>query len=110
MSSIKASDDMSQVPPEQLQRFLDILAKDIVSTVNGKLDFQTNFNCTLISVPFTAANTQQAILHGLGRVPVGYIKTRASANMEVFDGTSGNTSNVLYLQASAPGTVGLLIY
>lgn len=110
MSSVTASTDMTQVKPEELTKFLDICLQDIVSTINGKLDFQTNFSCKLLSITFGAANVDVSTAHGLGRVPSGYIVTSASAAASVYNGSSGNTSTNIILRASAPATVGVLVF
>ena len=110
MSSITASVEMDQAKPEELAKFLTLFSQDVVAQVNGKLDFQTNFNCKLISVTFSAANTNVSASHGLGRIPAGYIVTSSSASANVFNGTSGHTTSVINLQASAAATVGLLVY
>lgn len=110
MSKIQASPNMSQVKPEELQRFLDIFCNSVTDTVNGKLDFATNFNCKLINMIFTAALTNTTALHGLGRVPAGYIITGLSAQMILSDGTSQSTASALILQSSAAGTARLLVY
>ncbi len=110
MSSITESTDMTQVKPEELPKFVDLFFQDVVKVVNGDLDFQTNFNCKLISVTFGSANTDVSVGHGLGRVPAGYIVTGASAATSVYNGLTGNTNSNIVLRASAPATVGLLVY
>ena len=110
MSSITASTDMTQVKPEQLAEFVDKFFQDVEQTVNGNLDFKTNINCKLLSVTFSAANSSVATAHGLGRVPAGYIVTSATAALSVYNGSTGNDSTNIYLQASAPGTVGLIVF
>lgn len=110
MSKVTQSMDIAQVKPEETQRFTDLALKDIAQQINGKLDFATNFNGKLLSVTFAAANTQVSVAHGLGRVPQGYIITMDDSGVKVFNGTTSNTATTLYLRASGPGTVGLLVY
>ncbi|MES1988817.1 MAG: hypothetical protein V4440_12475 [Pseudomonadota bacterium] len=110
MSKIQASANMSQVTPDQLQRFLDIFCSNVVDTVNGKLDFATNFNAKFLNVTFTTALTNTTAIHGLGRVPSGYIIVGLSAQMIVSDGTSQSTASAIVLQSSIAGTARLLVY
>ena len=110
MSSITASTDMTQCKPEELAKFMDLFCQDVENTINGKLDFSTNFNCKLISITFGTANVNASALHGLGRVPSGYIVTRASAAVSVYDGSIANTTSSINLMASVPATVGLLVF
>lgn len=112
MSNITASSDMSQIDSKDIDlviKFIDLFMQNVVQVVNGQLDFKTNVNCKLLSITFSAANTNTAINHGLGRIPAGYIITGASAAALVYNGT-GNTTSVLNLMASAPATVGLLVF
>ncbi len=110
MSNITASSDMTQCKPEELAKFLDLFCQDVVSVVNGKLDFSTNFNSKLISITFGAANVNTSANHGLGRVPSGYIVTSATAATSVYNGSMPNTSSSINLMASAAATVGLLVF
>ncbi len=110
MSKLTTSTDMTQCKPEELAKFMDIFCQDVEHTVNGNLDFQTNFDCKLISITFSAPNISVTVNHGLGRVPSGYIVTSASAATSVYDSTVANTTSAISLMASAPATVGLLVF
>jgi hypothetical protein len=109
MSSITAAPDLTQVSQADLARFLSIFLANVVQTVNGNLDFTSNFGYKLISVNFPVANTNVLTAHGLGRAPKGYIITGASAATNVYNGNGTNSSNI-GLMASAPATVGLLVF
>ena len=110
MSQIQASTNVQQVPPTEFPRFVDLALQDIVRVVNGNIEFQNNVKCKLVSVNFSSANTDASVGHGLGKVPAGYIVTSLTANMVVFNGSSGATKDTLTLQSSAPGTAGLLVF
>lgn len=100
MSSITASPDIAQVKPEEVQRFVDIFCHDVVQNVNGKLDFQTNFSCKILDVAFTAQDTEQAIPHGLGRVPNGYFMVGSDLATTVYDGDSSDDGTNIYLKST----------
>lgn len=107
---LTASESLQQVKPEELGRYADIFCQDVVQVVNGGLTFGDNFNAKTLSVTFPSANGTVAVIHGLGRVPAGYMVQSLTANMVIFNGTSGNTAQTLYLQASAAGTASILVY
>ncbi len=110
MSSIQANNNFANLKGEELARFVEVWAQEVSRVVNGKLDFQTNFNCKFVSITFSSANTDTSINHGLGRVPAGYIVTSLTAALVPYDGTVPSTDSTLTLRASATGTAGLLIY
>ncbi len=110
MSKITASPDISQIKPEDVQRFVDIFCHDVESTINGQLDFATNFNAKLVAHDFATMNDSTAIPHGLGRVPIGYILTRASVALTLYDGTFTNTADTIYLKSTAIGHAEFLVY
>lgn len=66
-----------------------------------------------VQVTFTAASTATRVQTGLGTVAKGYKIVKSNANLTVWDATSATPSNdrgVIWLQASAPGTVTLYCY
>lgn len=110
MSKITASPKLAQVQQDEHQRFADIFASDVVDKVNGKLDFQNNFNCKLVTITFTAPGVESSVDHGLGRVPSGYIVYGQSTAMSIHNGTSTNTATTLYLISNAAGTANLVVF
>ena len=61
-----------------------------------------NIDSQYIEVTFpSAANTEQAIYHSLGRTPVGYNVVRRTAACDIYDSSSGSWSDsVMYLKSS----------
>lgn len=110
MSKVTESVDFDRVADDQLKKFLSKFGDQLLTVINGGLDFQSNFSCKLLSVTFSAANTNTSVSHGLGRVPTGYIPYQKSASLNVYDGTSANSASTLNLRASATGTVGLIVF
>lgn len=110
MSKVQASVDLATVKEEEFQKYVTLALQDIVRQVNGGLDFQSNFAGQLLSVIFTAANTNTSLGHSLGRVPAGYIITSLSASMVVYTGSAAWTSSTINLKSSATGTAGVLVY
>lgn len=110
MSNITASPNISQVEEKELPKFLELFCSDVTDTVNGGLDFQTNFNCKLVSVTFSATNTDTAVAHGLGRAPAGAIRYGGSAAGQVYDGSVAPSANLIYLKCTAAGTANLIVF
>jgi predicted RNA-binding protein with EMAP domain len=93
----------------ELRRFVTQMIDSIIDTVNGKLDFQENIVSSIHSVVFPSANTQIEVSHGLGKIPTGYILVKASAAMSIYDGTSSNTDNKLYIKSTAQGSATVIV-
>lgn len=110
MSKITASPALANVKAEEFQRFADVFASDVVDKVNGKLDFQTNFNSKLLTIVFSGSGIEASIEHGLGRVPTGYIVYGQTTAMSIYNGTSTNTTSTLYLLSNAAGTANLIVF
>lgn len=110
MSRITASADIDQVKPDEVARFTDLFCQNVVSVLNGGLDFASNFNAQTLTLTFPAANVNTTFNHGLKRIPIGYISTGRTSALIVYDGALAHTASVLNLQASAVGTVRLLVY
>lgn len=83
---------------------------NLAKAVNGNLSFDTNLDTKTVTVTFDQANVDVMVTHNLGRIPAGYLPSKQSANMVVFDGTRPETTNVSYLQSSAPGTITLIFH
>lgn len=110
MSKIQSGSTISLVKPEELTRYITQFLNEVVQVVNGRLEFNANIRGNFRDVSFTAANTNKAVSHGLGRTPQGYIVTKLSANMVVYDGSSDNNEDTIYLRASAIGNATIFIF
>lgn len=96
--------------PTDFMKHTSIAVGDAVDALNGNLEFDSNLDTKTVTVTFKTANTDLAITHNLGRIPTGYLPSKQSANMVVFDGTKQATTTVSYLQSSAPGTITLIFH
>ena len=110
MSRVTESTDMTQAKPEELPSVIDRFAQNVADTLNGGIDFHTNFNGSLVNAIFTSTNTDTAVSHNLGRIPTGYIPTSKTAAMHIYTGVAPWTKTVMYLRADVVGTAGLLVY
>lgn len=109
MSNITADTAFDQVDAKELNKHLSLFGQDVVDTVNGKLDFASNFGAKLITVTIATVNTDTAVNHGLGRLAVGRIVYAQTCNGAVYDGSAG-TAQTLYIKCGALGTVSLIVF
>ncbi len=110
MSKVQASPDLSTIDEKDIRKYVTLVLVDIVDKVNGKLDLGVNVSGKIVSVPFTAANTDTTISHGLGKTPTGYLVVGLSTNMIVYDGTVAKNSSTITLKSSAIGTAQIYFF
>lgn len=110
MSRITASPYVDRLPDDERPRFTAIILQQIVDALNNGLDFGTNFNARTLSITFSAAGTDTALAHGLGRPPVGYIVVGRDGAFTVYNGATASTPNLIYLRASSTGTASVLVF
>lgn len=102
--------DPSNLDGEEFKRIVSILLNNMVSALNGGLTFQDNFSQSTQSVQFTAANTEVTVNHNIGRIPVGYLVLGLDQAAIVYNGVQENTSQSLFLRASAPCTATVMLF
>ena len=100
----------STTDPVELSRLMAIVVDQLNTLLNAGLLFSDNFNAKFTSVTFSQADTEQRIEHNLGRVASSYLVLNNSANAVVYSGVSENSNQFLFLRASAPCTVSLMIF
>ena len=110
MSKIQIPDISQQETWEGVRRFSDQGLHTLADAINGNLDFSSNINCQIIGITFSVANANTTIPHTLNRVPSGYILSRASAALSVYDGTTTWTASNIFLKSSAIGSVTLIVF
>lgn len=96
--------------PNESFRFCSQLFDQIVRLINGGLGLVDNFDGKMHTLTFSSANTDTALVHGLGRVPSGYLVVRRSANMTVYDGANAWTPANAYLRASSAGSITVFVF
>lgn len=111
MSKIRSIFQFSNLETlDSLTQHLNIFTDDLISNVNGNLEFGENIKTSLVTINFTAANTEVAVTHTLGRVPIGYMQVGANAAASLYAGTSANTDGIIYLKSSAIAIVNALVF
>lgn len=110
MPIVKTKADLGNLKSlEDIIRYVAIFAKDIVQTVNGRLEFDQNMKSDTVDVTFDSANTEVEISHDLGKVPSGYLVAKASAACAIYDGDRRNTATKIYLKSSDVSTVRIIV-
>lgn len=94
---------------EELRKYVSITLDQIVTAINGQIEFIDNCATSQVSVVIPASG-EIGVPHTLGRVPNGYLVAKSSAGIIVFDGTTANTSSNLYVQGTGAANVVLLVY
>ena len=82
----------------------------IVSVLNGEVSLVDNVKARLVSEVFSSADIEQAVPHGLGNIPLGYILVGSLAATQVYNGQTRNTTQALYVRSSVATTVTLLVF
>lgn len=95
---------------EEFQKSVAVALREVADLVNGRLTFEDNSSTSLVTVTFAGASTTVSVPHTLNRPPIGYIVAKKSAAIHVYDGDKANTSDTLYVQASAGGVVRLIVF
>ncbi len=76
------------------------IIKDLINTVNGRLEFDRNMFTQTVDVTFGAANTEKAIPHNLKVIASDYIVCKKDVACDVYDGVSTNNTTTIYLKCS----------
>lgn len=106
---IKSIQDLSNIKDvDNVVRFYSQAIQAINQTVNGNLEFLNMISAQLTFV-FTGAN-EIGMAHGLSKIPSGYIDYGKSADIRIYDGTTPNTVDTIYLRSTGAGTIRVLVF
>ncbi len=100
----------NQTDPKEIQRYTAVSLQSVINAINGGLNFGENIQGTFRGATFTGAGNEQGIVHGLGRVPVGYLVVGRSTGVTIYNGENANTSSVLYLRSTGAGTINVFTF
>jgi len=92
-----------------LVRYTNMDLNQILAVINGNIDLVDNCSTYVIPVSFAKADFTYAFTHNLGRIPQGYIQISKSGNMAIFDGTTPNSTQQIFLQSSMAGSSGKVL-
>lgn len=109
MSKVTQDPKLTNVPEDERWLSQSQINDEVKTILNSGLKFSDNFSGKQVSVTFSGAAADASVAHGLGRVPTGYIILSSSVSMNVYTGATAWTSNLIYLRASAAGTVVVLV-
>lgn len=95
-------------PAEQIAA-IALCLKDLQSILNKNIAVSENLKGAIISVTFSAANTNTQARHGLSFTPSNYIVVGLSASMVIYDGNE-NTDKIVNFKSSATGTARIFVF
>lgn len=101
--TITKGDDPNAVK-EIVEQHGKVLANISLGDGTGNSEDQ-NVDGFFVSGTFPVANTDLAIQHQLGRVPVGYIVVKLSVAAVIFDGSVAATTTAITLKSNTAGAV-----
>jgi hypothetical protein len=86
------------------------LLSDIVSKINGQLEFDKNLLSQTVEVTFTQSNVEQAVNHSLNKLIYNYLPISKLAACDIYDGGTDPTKNAIYLKSTVATTVTLVLF
>ena len=95
---------------EDLRRYTTLFARNVTAAINGRLSFSDNFAGQFLEATFSGAGVDLTLTHGLNREPEGYLVTRNSSGIVIYDGSIENTTTQVTLRATGAGSVTLFIF
>ena len=108
MAKVKASTDLQNVSQASLGRYLTQFLKELLTQVNGGLEFNLNLkSSSLLTFNFLTANTDLTVIHDLGRIPKGFIVTNSSVAMSIYQGSGAWSSKSICLRSNAVGVASI---
>lgn len=102
--------DTSNTDQKNFQRYSSKQMQDVVRILNKGILFADNFDGSIVTANFTAANTNLSLTHNLNRIPTGYVALSLSAAMIIYSGTTESSETQITLKSSAVGTAVILIF
>lgn len=101
-------DDTKEI--KDLASKCEIALTDIVSQINGNVEFDKNILTQTVVVTFPAtADSQIAINHNLNVIPKGYIICKKSVACDVYDGSTLFDSKQIYLKCTVANAIVTII-
>jgi hypothetical protein len=86
------------------------LLSDIVSKINGQLEFDKNLLSQTVEVAFTEADVEQVVNHSLNKLIYNYLPINKLVSCDIYDGGTGPTKNAIYLKSTVATTVTLVLF
>ncbi len=84
--------------------------KDLYTILNKNATIEDNLKGSIITVSFTAANTNTQVRHGLAFVPSSYVVLSSTVAMSVYDGSTANDKTFVNLRSSAIGSATIWVF
>lgn len=95
---------------DEKEKATTLFLKDVYNILNKGATLNDNIKGTLVSIEFTASNTNTVIRHGLDYVPSNYLICGTDSAIHVYDGSIEADKVFFYLRASAIGSARVFIF
>lgn len=99
-----------KVDDPQYTSYTSQLFSAILQVLNGEITFNDNCKTTFLTVVFNSANVQQSLVHGLNKIPMGYILVGSKVATQLYDGTTPSSAQAIYLKSTVATTARVLIF
>lgn len=111
MPAVQTPQDLTSIrTPEDFARFGSALLGQIITVMNGGLEFQSNIKSRIIGATFTAANTDTVFNHNLGYVPTGFIPIYKTAAGDIYTGSLLWTQTTITLKCTTVVGTKLIVF
>lgn len=110
MANIVPQYDLGSIKDnDAFMRFCSIVVKQILDSVNGKLDFG-NLRTQLVPVHFPNSGVNVKVSHNLNKVGVNFILVNSNLPVNVARGGGPVTNDFLWLQSSGSADTTMLLF
>lgn len=111
MAKVTQNDRLGTIKdPLEFIRQAATLLSDIVLMINGKIEFGDNIKSQVVSVSFTASDTDTAVNHGLNKTGVNYFPTTKNVTCDIYSGNRSANNQTIYLRSTQVASVTLVLF
>lgn len=111
MSKISQNDRLGTIKdPVDFIRQASKLLGDIVLVINGKIEFGDNIQSQIVSVSFSAQNTDTSVNHALNKSSVNYFPVSKNVACDIYTGNRAANNKTIYLRSTQVASVTLVLF
>lgn len=90
---------------DDLLRYLNLQDENLIAIFENGIRFDENFNASEVTFTSNAvANTEDAISHTLGKVPVGFLVIGLNKGAVLYNGGTTDTAFLIHLKSTVAST------
>lgn len=108
MPKINIGFDLSNInDQEKFANYCGQIVDNLLSVINGKLEFDSNLATQTLKVTFVAANSDVVITHKLNKTGVNFDLINKPVSCDVYHGSNQDTNSSIVLKCTQATTVTL---